>query len=323
MTDLTRDDAERLLERSREARWTFPTSFGRPVEAQAEDWVEDFVADRESFADAARFLIDAGDTDAATEIAANVWRLWILARDVAGGRAFLAAVLDGADAQPSRARALALYGDGLLALRQGALEDSRVRNEAALEAARAASDPEALVLAHLGLSRVAFEDGDYERSAALAVQARELARPLGEAMGQAPLHLHAQSMRLSGADDDAAVLFTESLELNRRIGDQGMVPVELHNLGHVEVHRGNVELAERRFAECAEQGSPGDAYDEAMTYLNQAAVAFGRALNEQARGLLARAQSTLDGAGIDAAADDQFEIDWLRQQLTPGVSGTT
>ena len=290
--------------------------------APADAWVDEFVADRESFAEAARFLLEAGDTDAATEIAANVWRLWMLAGDIAGGRAFLATVLDVPDAKPSRARALALYGDGLLALRQGALEDARARNEAALEAAQAANDPEALALAHLGLSRVAFDDGDYERSAALAAQAQELARPLGEAMVQSTLHMQAQSKRLSGADDDAAALFTESLELNRRIGDRGMVGVELHNLGHIEVRRGNVELAERRFAECAEHASPGDPYVEAMTYLNQAAVAFGRGLHEQARGLLARAESTLDGAGIDAAPDDQFEINWLRQQLTPG-SGMT
>jgi hypothetical protein len=36
VTDLTRDDTERLLGRSREAPWTFPTSFGRPVDDQFE-----------------------------------------------------------------------------------------------------------------------------------------------------------------------------------------------------------------------------------------------------------------------------------------------
>ena len=37
---------------------------------------------------AARLLIDTGHGDIALEIAANVWRLWILSRDIAGGHLF-------------------------------------------------------------------------------------------------------------------------------------------------------------------------------------------------------------------------------------------
>src|SRR5204863_90469 len=78
------------------------------------------------------------------EIAANLWRLWVLARDDAKGRAFLARILDLPErAEASRARALALYGDGLLAFRLGDLPGSRARSDAALETARAANDREA------------------------------------------------------------------------------------------------------------------------------------------------------------------------------------
>lgn len=85
-------------------------------------------------------------------------------RDPAVGRAFLASVLDSRKGRPSRIRALALYGDGLLAFLQEAREDSRQRNKEALDAARVVNVPEALALAHLGLGRVALEDGDYEQS---------------------------------------------------------------------------------------------------------------------------------------------------------------
>jgi hypothetical protein len=55
----------------------------------------------------------------------------------------------------------------------------------------------------------------------------------------------------------------------RRIGDPGMVAVELHNLGHVEIHRGNVEAAE----ECFEQvPHSDDRFSEAMSRLNEATV---------------------------------------------------
>jgi tetratricopeptide (TPR) repeat protein len=313
--ELTRDDAERLLALSRQARWTFPSSSGNPVGQGAGAWVERVVPEQQSFVEAARFLIENGDEEGAVELAANVWRLWMISRELADGRAFLTLVLEGGEGKPSRARALALYGDGLLAFWQGAYEESRRRNEAALDAARAVGDPEALALAHLGLSRVAVEDGDYERARSLAVQARQHARGLNPALGQAPLHMHAQAIRLGGAYDQAAALFAESLELNRRLGDQGMVGVELHNLGHVEIHRGNIDAAERYFAELAKLGAEDDPYGAAMTQLNQAVVAFARGDHERAGALLARTESILAETGTEPAADDQFEIDCLRGQL--------
>jgi hypothetical protein len=39
-------------------------------------------------------------------------------------------------------------------------------------------------------------------------------------MSQAPLHLHSQALRSLGDDDEAAKLFSQSIELNRRIGDE-------------------------------------------------------------------------------------------------------
>lgn len=303
-------EAQRLLALSREARWSFPSSFGNPGAP-----VERVAAEQESFTEAARFLVESGDEEAAVELAANVWRLWVMSGDVTGGREFLAGVLNSGERKPSRARALALYGDGLLALRQGAREESRERNEAALAAARAAGDQEALALAHLGLSRVAFEEVDFERAGELAAKARELAGPFDPALGQAPLHMHGQATRFAGDYDGAAALLAESLELNRRIDDQGMVGVELHNLGHVELHRGNVDAAERHFAECERLGSAEDPYSAAMAHLNRAGVAFARGDRNGASGFLARMQSVLDEAGIDPASDDQFEIDQLNRQL--------
>lgn len=314
---MTRDEAQRLLELSREARWAFPSSMSRPIPRGDEpEWLRRLLAAQDSVVDAAHFFVANGEEEAATELAVNVWRLWILSRDIDGGRAFLAEVLDRARGQPTRARALALYGDGLLAFWQGAHEDARRRNEAALDAARAAGDPEALVLAHIGLDRVAFEDGDYARARDLAVQAREHARTLQPAMEQGALHGHAQATRMLGDDDGAAALFEESLALNRRIGDQGMVTVELHNLGHVEIRRGNLDAAERYFGELADQPSADDPYSAAMADLNNAALAYGRGDNDRANALLSSARSTLDEAGMEPFADDRYELDWLSERVT-------
>src|SRR5205807_375291 len=86
-------------------------------------------------------------------------------------------------------------------------------------------EEEAEALALVGLSRVAFRDGDYGRVRSLAAEARNLTRDLDPAAGTMPLHMLAAGTRLAGDLDEAANLYTESLELNRRLGVSSMVGV--------------------------------------------------------------------------------------------------
>ena len=304
---MTRREAERLLVLSREADFFGPDQVL---------WVERLSLERENLEEAVRWFAEHGEEEAAAQLASNVWRLWFVSGDVAGGRRLLALSLDAGEGRPSRARALALYADGLLAFRAGAQAESQERNEAALETARAVNDREAESLALVGLSRVAFRDGDYERVRLLAAEARELTRDLDASVGVMPLHLLAAGTRLGGDHDGAVELYSESVELNRRLGDSVMVGMEFHNIGHVELHRGNVDAAERCFAECAKVRSGDNPYDAAMTHLNHAALAHARGDRERARELLGRTQSTLDDAGIVLDPDDDFEVKWLLDQIS-------
>jgi hypothetical protein len=93
-----------------------------------------------------------------------------------------------------------------------------------------------------------------------------------------------------------------------------MVAVELHNLGHVEIHCGNAEAAERCFAECAAMAGD-DPYSLALGRANEAAVAYVRGDAERAEELLAAADEMVKDRAIDLAADDEAEIEWLRAQL--------
>ena len=284
------------LELARSIVPDFPTSMGRPFRVPDEQ----LLARRDELAAATRELDDA----AATEVAARAWRLWMAARDVSGGRRFLADVLDGRERQATRWRALALYGDGLLAYWAGDADGARTRNEEAFALAHELDDPEALLFAHIGLSRVAFEAGDAARSAELATAAHALVTD--DSQRQAPLHMQAQAARLAGDYDAAAALFAESLELNRRIDDPSMLPVDLHNLGSVEIHRGNGEAAERYFAQLP---PPDDAYGRALMRLNEAGVAYRKGDAERARELL---------AGVEReqfASDDRAELEWLEAEL--------
>jgi len=303
---MTPAEAHRLLGLARDAQLVGP---------EAARWVARLAPEREQLVEATRFLAEHGQEEEAAELAAGVWRLWLLSGDIASGRRLCAAALEAGAGRPSRARALALYGDGLLAFRQGAQAESQERNQAALEVARAVGDREAEALALVGLSRVAFRDGDYPRVRSLAAQARERTRDLDAAAGVAPLHMLAAGTRLAGDHDQAAELYTQSLELNRRLGDRRMVGMELHNLGHLELHRGNLQAAERCFAEVGGLRDHKDPYEAAMGQLNQAALAVAHGDRERAAELLRGVQAALAGAGIVLDSDDAFEVDWLHEQL--------
>lgn len=303
---MQREQATRLLALAREAKLTGPDAAG---------WVERLTPVRQDLGEAARFLTGTGEAEAAVELVSMVYRLWLLAGDVAGGRQVLAAVLDVGERKPSRARAIALYGSGLLAFRAGDMPDSKGRNEQALEVARVVGDREAEALALVGLSRVALRDHDYSRVLSLAGQARELTRDLDPAAGVWPLHLLATGTRLTQNYDEAHRLYSESLQLNRRLGSDGMVGMELFNLGFVELHRGNTDTAERCFAESVTLRGQSGPYDIAVTHLSDAALAAAHGERDRAAQLLDRASATLQRAGIVLDPDDSAEVEWLRKKL--------
>jgi ATP/maltotriose-dependent transcriptional regulator MalT len=198
------------------------------------------------------------------------------ARDVPGGRAFLAEVLDERQPpDPSRWRALALHGDGLFAFWAGDAEGARRRNEEAFALAQDLDDSEALLYAHLGLSRVALEHGDHARAREHAAAARALAVRLGEAVGQAPLHMEAQSTRLADDYNGAA-------------------------------ERDNADAAEQYFAQLPPSDDP---YVQALMRVNRAGVAYRRGNVDEARELLA----SVDGE--EFASDDREELEWLKREL--------
>ncbi len=314
--EMTREKALQLLALSCQIEWSFPTSQGPPVRDDGEDRIQQVLQKKQSFVEAARFLLENGEDDMSAELAANAWRLWLLSgKDIEQGRQFLAQVLDKNVGKISRARSLALYGDGLLAYRRGKLEESDKRNQEALNIAEKVRDKEARGLAHLGLSRISFEEEGYEEARLHAVKARELLSGLTPAFGQAPLFLHASSVRMLGDYDQASSLFKQSVELNRRLDDVGMVTAELYNLGRVEIHRGNVDAADQCFDEAEKLAGPLEGYDLAMSLFNKAAVAFLKGDHSRAQSLLTRSKTTLKESGINPIPDDKFDFDWLTGKL--------
>jgi hypothetical protein len=92
-----------------------------------------------------------------------------------------------------------------------------------------------------------------------------------------------------------------------------LVAVEHHNLGHVEIHRGNVDAAEDCFRQVPHSDDP---FSEAMSRLNEATVAFLGGDLDRARALLETAETFFaESPMAGVAIDDRFELDWLRDQL--------
>ena len=215
----------------------------------------------------------------------------------------------------SRDRVLALYRDGVAAFRAGDRSVSLARNEEALGLARELHARDLEALAMVGLSRVALRDGDYARVQSLASAALELVRGQGDDAQLMPLHLLAAGTRLDGRYEEALALYEQSLARSRRLDDTRMVTVELHNIGHVHLHLGRVREAEEAFSERVRTASDPDAYDKAMTALNDAALAHAHGDDAAAAKLLEDASATLQAAGIELDPDDAFEVAWLRQRL--------
>jgi tetratricopeptide (TPR) repeat protein len=271
--------------------------------------------DPDSVTAAVHAFVASRETAAALEIVGRCWRVWSSSGRLADGRAAAAAALtaDRGDAGVWRARAL--YGDGVIAFREGDNVASRSRNDEVLELARSTGDVRGECDALTGLARVALRAGDYEEVVRLARSARDKARVAGDLDAEAaPLHLEAAGTRLLARYEDARALYVESLERAERKGASALMAMERHNLGWVDLHSGDVDAAERWFRE-RDAASPPDGYGDAWVELNWAAVALARGRRDEAEHRFTEGKAALDRLGVALDPDDRFEVEWLEREL--------
>ena len=275
-------------------------------------------AEREAVADAVGAFVEGGDPASALELVARAWRIWFSRGEVDQGSAVVATALSAAGANAIPVWYVrALYADGAFAFRSGDQPRSQARNEEALRVARETDDTRGECDALTGLARVALRDGRYGDVVALACQARERARAASDAEAEAsPLHLHAAGVRLQQDYAAARDLYLESVDLNAALGDEAWVSMEQHNLGWVELHLGNVAEAESRFRE-RDAHTVNDAYGDAWSSLNWAAVAAARGDTEEAQRLFGSGKQALEKLGVALDPDDRSELDWLSEQIAP------
>lgn len=152
---------------------------------------------------------------------------------------------------------------------------------------------------------------------ALAGEARAVARRAGERrLERMPIHLLAVGDRMRGRYSEARVLYVESLDLNRELGEERMVAVEQRNLAYVELHDGHVDRARELFAIAATPVRAGH-YDALEPYLLQdsAVVAFEDGDRDRAAQLVLATQVAFATAGQIPDPDDAAEQDALQSRL--------
>lgn len=246
--------------------------------------------------------------------AAEHWREWFNRGEFDEGAARIRKALDAPQTDaPGVDRVRVLYGAHLFAFRRG--EPSRQYAQEALDLARELGDVRGESDGLTGLARAALREGEYEQVARYAAEGLRKAREAGDVAAEgSPLHLQAAGVRLSGHYDQARELYLESLALADRLGDEQRKQTEFHNLGWVELHRGDLEAAARMFAE-RDARSGIDAYGDAWQHLNSAALAVARGDRDEAAKLFESGTQKLADLGVALDPDDQSELDWLARRL--------
>lgn len=161
------------------------------------------------------------------------------------GRAWNAVALSHPEAQePSRTRANALRGAGMLAYSQDDLEEASRYFEDGLRMAQAHHDPPCEATCYNGLGLVAYMQQDYPRARRLLTESLRVNRASGNRAWEAGnLNNLGEVARREGDYDSATGYYNESVALHRATGDAHGVSTALHNLAEVATLRQDYDTA--------------------------------------------------------------------------------
>ena len=231
-----------------------------------------------------RWVVEVGDVDLALELAGASWQAWELTGRHAEGRALLAAVLRGADGDPSLARARVRTAAGQLAFVAGdlaAADDEYARGIADLR--QLAAEGELAAALH-SLAMVRLFAGAPAAARALAEEARVRFGALEDEGGAAFAHtslgmVAAQAHR----PDEAERHLLEALRRFRNHGLRREAASVLDNLGDLAADLGRPERAHRF-------------YEGALQLQRQVGDDRGAALSLNGLCLVAQQRGNLDRA---------------------------
>jgi ATP/maltotriose-dependent transcriptional regulator MalT len=207
------------------------------------------------------------------------------------------------------ASAADLAEHGYEAFKSGETRRSKWLNEESLELARQVGDPAATARALAGLMRVSLRTGDFDQLERLARECDELAQAADDpTLSRLPLHMRAEAARIRGDFADARALYDASIGLNRQLGNDAMVAVEMANKAWVEVNTQRLDEAERLLRASLAATAIDDAYGVAFCLLGLARVELERG-HERGAEILGAAENILgrDELVWDPAEEHEYE----------------
>ena len=214
------------------------------------EWLDRLAQERGNIRLAFERLLRAGEADEALRVAIAFARALPWDAHAHEVRGWLAQSLESA--APAERRAAALYWDGQLALSQGRFDEAKARLELALEAAREAREPavEADSLVALGRRAVLVAAPDAHKYCDAGVTA---ARRVGDPnMIADALLTQAGTFERALDWERADALASEALQLFREVGDPYGAAWALAELGWYDLVHGRLEEAEQRLGEALE-----------------------------------------------------------------------
>ncbi|MGH2542004.1 MAG: tetratricopeptide repeat protein, partial [Ardenticatenaceae bacterium] len=214
-------------------------------------WLERLDREHDNLRAALRRAAEGGDAQTALRLSGALWHFWWVRGYLGEGRTRLAAALSqpGA-AEPTAARAKALYGASVLASLQEDYDTAYALLEENLAIVRQLGDKLILASSLNAAGILAFQQGDYPSARDLYEESLAIARELGDkrrsAVSLNNLGLVAQE---DGDFPSARTLHAESLAIKRELGDKWGIALSLNNLGEVTADQGDYTTARALYEE--------------------------------------------------------------------------
>jgi predicted ATPase len=184
-------------------------------------WLERLDLEQENLRAALTWSLDQGEVETALRLGSALWRFWYTRGYLSEGRRWLDRALAADTGAPTRARAMALAGAGILACYQSDQGGALALCRESLAIYQALGDRAGVAAALTGLALVARMGGDYPAARALYGEMLGIQRDLGDVWGVAyTLTYTGIAAWMHGGAADARRPIEEGLALFRQSGDR-------------------------------------------------------------------------------------------------------
>ncbi|MBC8102752.1 MAG: tetratricopeptide repeat protein [Cytophagales bacterium] len=213
-------------------------------------WFDRMEADHANFRAALEYCVSE---DTGLRLAAALALFWKMRGHLLEGAMWLERTLasgDGTVALPTRTRAKALKGAGILAYERGDLLVAETLYNESRETCRVLGDRRGQAIALGCLGNVAYRRKDFARARTLYTQGLEIHREQGDRLTIAGALGNLGNVAQDEGDlITARALQEESLALSRELGEHRMTAYTLHNLGNLAHQEGDLARARTYYEE--------------------------------------------------------------------------